>query len=399
MDGASFALVMNIAVAALFAASFAIVALVNPTHRAALWFSLSYLIGMLTPISLFILPRTSWPAPFAFASYATFAVGLLCMTAALALFYRRKPPWLLILAMAILATVIGLLIWNGPRNTLGYELAYQLPFALATGASAWVILRVSQRRPLEVTLALTFGIIAIHFPIKAFLAVSTGTGATPREYIHSLYALFSQATTGILLIAAGLLVLLIAVQSVITDAQIAAETDPLSGLANRRGFDTASAKVLSEARRSNFLTSVIVLDLDHFKQINDTHGHAVGDEVIRAFADLLKRSVPSSSLIARVGGEEFAVLLERTSAERAKLIAEAIRLAVEQNTAETLPRATVSAGVADISRDETCAEAIRRADVALYEAKATGRNKVCLAAAHRPHNIVPLQGRTVQRVK
>ncbi|MFG1465944.1 GGDEF domain-containing protein [Xanthobacter sp. DSM 24535] len=393
MDGASFALVVNFATAALFAASFAIVAFVNPTHRAALWFSLSYLIGMLTPISLFILPRTSWPAPFAFASYATFAGGLLCMTAALALFYRRTPPWRLIAAIIVITTVIGLLIWNGPRNTLAYELAYQLPFALASAASGWVILRVSRRTPLEVTLAMAFGIIAIHFPIKAFLAVGIGTGATPREYIHSLYALFSQATTGILLIAAGLLVLLIAVQSVITDAQIAADTDPLSGLANRRGFDAISARILREARRLNYPTSVIVLDLDHFKQINDTYGHAMGDEVIRSFADLLKRSVPAASLVARIGGEEFAVLLERTSAGRAKLIAETIRLAVEQNPDEILPQATVSAGVADISSNESCGEAIRRADLALYEAKATGRNRVCLAAAPRPHNVVPLLGK------
>ena len=137
MPPAAFALVVNIAVAGLFAASFAVLALTNTTQRRALWFSASYAIGMLTPLSEFFLPISPWPEFFTVTSYASFAAGLLATAAALAIFYGQPVPWRTIALLFAGTLAMRWLIRGGTRNTLPYEFAYQLPFALATATCGW----------------------------------------------------------------------------------------------------------------------------------------------------------------------------------------------------------------------------------------------------------------------
>lgn len=376
MHGAAFALVVNIGVAGLFATSFAIIAFTNPTHRSAYGFGLSYAIGMLTPLSELLLPLSPWPEPFMISSYFCFMAGLLAMSAALARFYRKPVPWPTILAIVVGAAAVRWMLWNGQRNTLPYEMMFQLPFVVASAMPAWILLRFSHRRPLEITAGVTFGIVALHFTAKPFMAVAFGSGRTATEYISSVYALLSQASTGILLTAAGLMVLLITLQSIVRESQSASETDPLSGLANRRGFDLHASHVIARARELGLPVSVAVFDIDHFKAINDTYGHATGDEVIRSFAELLRRAAPQAAIIGRMGGEEFALLFEHTNQEGARLNAEAIRIAASQ-TAQTTPAFTISGGVTTILPNETLSDAMRRADAALYKAKRLGRDRIC----------------------
>ena len=394
MQGAAFALAVNIAVAGMFAASFAIIALSNPTRRSALWFTTSYAVGMLTPLSEFLLPVVPWPKVLVATSYVTFSAGLSLMTVALAAFYREPKPWRLAGGLFLFSVVMRAIIWDGQRDWLPYELAYQTPLALVTASSCWIMMGVRRGRFLETTLASLFALVSVHFVAKAFLAAIFGSGHTATEYQKSLYALISQTTTGILLIAIGLLVLLVVVQSLITDAQAAAETDSLSGLTNRRGFDLRSSGIIADARRLNQPVAVAQIDLDLFKQINDTYGHAVGDEVIRRFAKLLTRSVPKTALVGRMGGEEFAVVFERTTPEGARLNVEAIRSATT-HFADDLPPVSISAGVTQVYPDETFSEAMRRADGALYQAKSGGRNRVCLAGKpETPSNVRPFRHKT-----
>lgn len=378
MHGAAFALIVNIAVACLFATSFGIIALINSTHRSSYAFGLSYAIGMLTPISELVLPLSPWPEPFMISSYFCFMAGLLTMSAALAGFYRKAVPWRMIMTVFVSAVFIRWLLWNGQRNTLSYEVMFQLPFVIASGMPAWVILRFSQRRPLEVAAGATFGIVALHFLIKPFLAVAFGSGGTAAEYISSFYALLSQASTGILLTAAGLMILLIILQSIVQESRSASETDPLSGLANRRGFDLRAAQAVSRARELGLPVSVAVFDIDHFKSINDTFGHATGDDVIRGFAELLQQAAPHAAVVGRMGGEEFALLFEHTNQEGARLNAEAIRIAASQTSQTLMPAFTASGGVATVLSTETLSDAMRRADAALYKAKRFGRDRICL---------------------
>jgi len=378
MHGAVFALVVNIAIAGLFAASFAVIAFTNPSHRSAYGFSISYAIGMLTPISELLLPLSGRPEPFMLASYFCFMAGLLAMVAAIAHFYGKPVPWAALAAIFGAAAVVRWTIWGGERDRLAYELAFQAPFVAASAMLSWILLRASRRRGLEVAASAIFGIVALHFLAKPFLAQAFGSGRSAGDYMDSTYALVSQASTGILLTAAGLLMLLVTVQSIVGHSQRESWTDPLSGLANRRGFDLHAARVLAKSAELGLPVSVAVLDIDHFKAINDTHGHAAGDEVIRRLADLLRRAAPQAAAIGRMGGEEFALLFEHTNQEGARLNAEAIRTVVQFERTD-LPPFTVSAGVSAVRPGESLSEAMRRADMALYEAKRQGRNRICVA--------------------
>jgi len=153
--------------------------------------------------------------------------------------------------------------------------------------------------------------------------------------------------------------------------------DPLTGLANRRHLDIVAESSLAMARRYGTPFSIILLDIDHFKLFNDTHGHSAGDKLLVAVAKTMKREVRDTNLVVRYGGEEFLVLLPDTEITAALAVAERIRLKINESTG-----VTVSLGVS-WAKDgsNTMTELISVADTALYQAKNSGRNKVACAAS------------------
>lgn len=159
------------------------------------------------------------------------------------------------------------------------------------------------------------------------------------------------------------------------------DTDPLSGVGNRRYFMPLLERETIRARRQGLPLSLLMLDIDRFKQINDTHGHPTGDLVIRRLAELCVQVVRQIDVVARVGGEEFTVLLPNTMPEDAAAIAERIRQRAETITVQSVDnepvRFSVSVGIAELSPDDSSGQDLFvRADVALYAAKDGGRNKV-----------------------
>jgi len=165
--------------------------------------------------------------------------------------------------------------------------------------------------------------------------------------------------------------------------EILASQDHMTKLYNRRYFSDISKTILNLAKRNKKELSVLMLDIDTFKRINDTYGHHVGDMVIIALADILKEYSRESDIACRFGGEEFLLLLPETSIQGAYAIGEKIRKRVEEfvldiENEQTL-KFTVSGGVSemDIKNEENLELTIHRADDALYEAKESGRNKVC----------------------
>ena len=154
-----------------------------------------------------------------------------------------------------------------------------------------------------------------------------------------------------------------------------ASSDPLTGLLNRRGFETQLSYALALARRSGRPLSVIALDVDHFKRVNDKHGHEVGDNVLRSLGGQLKERLRSSDVVARLGGEEFMVLLPDTTLDKALETALQLLASVQAYHEPGVGRITVSAGLSALRPDEEDAAAmLRRSDEALYAAKAAGRN-------------------------
>lgn len=162
------------------------------------------------------------------------------------------------------------------------------------------------------------------------------------------------------------------------ELQRLATTDPLTGLANRRAFFERGQPALEAARRYGQPTSLLMIDVDHFKAVNDRHGHGVGDAMLRLLADRLREVLRQADLIARIGGEEFAALMPQTALEAAQQAAERLREACDGLAPDASGGAaiSISAGVAEWRSGETLDHLLERADAALYRAKRAGRNRV-----------------------
>jgi diguanylate cyclase (GGDEF)-like protein len=156
-------------------------------------------------------------------------------------------------------------------------------------------------------------------------------------------------------------------------------TDPLTGLLNRRYFDEQTRREVARSRRHGLRFSVLMLDIDHFKRINDTYGHPVGDRAIKALASVCSEALRPQDILARYGGEEFVLTLPHTDVEGARVVAERIRQGVEEialDSADGPVRFTVSIGISTYRRDLPLERIVGRADEALYKAKQSGRNCV-----------------------
>jgi diguanylate cyclase (GGDEF)-like protein len=166
-----------------------------------------------------------------------------------------------------------------------------------------------------------------------------------------------------------------------------ATTDYLTGLANNRAFFEFASAEIKRSRRHGIPMTLIVFDLDHFKAINDTHGHAAGDHVLRAVATLCTRITRQNDIMARIGGEEFGLLLTHAEPRRGRMVAEQLRKALEGLELDhngTPIRITASFGVAGLRRSDTLATLLDRADENLYQAKADGRNRVAAESGDKP---------------
>ncbi len=170
------------------------------------------------------------------------------------------------------------------------------------------------------------------------------------------------------------------------DLRDAATKDFLTGLHNRRAFEDMARQELQRWQRGREPLSLLMIDADHFKRVNDTHGHGTGDDVLRALARAVKDQVRDLDTVARIGGEEFVVLLPSTDAVGGRAAAERIRTTIEglrvPASDGSMIRFTVSVGIAEATRDAASIELLlQRADDALYEAKRRGRNRSVVAHA------------------
>lgn len=389
MNSAVYTLAVNVCIALLFAGVFAVIRFSYPRQRGAGWFCATYLIGMLTPLSELAVHFVGWPTAFALASYSSFLVSVLTMPLGLSAVAGRAPPWRAVGAIAAWGIFARIAIWGGTRDHIVYELIYQSAFIAGSALSLIVACGTVRRDSgrLWWGVVFVFCLIAMHFATKPFFAVYLGSGADDKAYTGSLYAIFSQSTGGVLIVAAGLQVLLVILSTAIGRTTRDSETDPLTAIANRRGFDRQATQKIAKARSARSPLTVVAFDLDHFKEINDRHGHATGDAVIRAFADLLRETLPVSAVIARTGGEEFVVLLDRTTMHGAWQVAETVRHALAVTDGH-LPAVTVSGGIAELQSGDTLATLLDRADAWTYAAKADGRNRVWPAV--EPSSMEPL---------
>jgi len=155
-----------------------------------------------------------------------------------------------------------------------------------------------------------------------------------------------------------------------------ATKDPLTGAGNRRALEDKLAEVTASFRRSGLPASLILIDLDHFKKVNDVHGHAVGDEILKRITEILNLRIRVTDRLYRIGGEEFVVVADEQNVESAARLAEQLRTLVEVNELVPDSAVTISLGIAELRSDESHESWLQRADEALYQAKRAGRNTV-----------------------
>ena len=223
--------------------------------------------------------------------------------------------------------------------------------------------------------------------IRGGISVTSSATETAGKIKESRFFLILAAVLIVLLI---LTIIYLVARSFIKELNTAetklvemATQDFLTGLLNRRETFHRLAEELQRARRLATPFSVLLLDLDHFKQVNDIHGHSAGDLVLQALAAALRQGVRPYDLCCRYGGEEFLVILPETALEAAAGIAERLRRDIEKLeitvAKETDLRMTASIGAATLAGNESIDQLIARADEAMYNAKSNGRNRVCLA--------------------
>ena len=231
-------------------------------------------------------------------------------------------------------------------------------------------------------IAVAFVLNGILQIIRAFVSLLGGNGKTLLEPSTATQLALMTAIVMTMISAMGFMALVM--EYLKKDLKRQAERDPLTGAYNRRAFDTLANHVFARGKRERGAVSLVILDLDHFKSINDSHGHDAGDKVLQRVANLVQGILRAEDILVRLGGEEFAIMLPATLLNEALHIAERVRAAIEAESFEITPeavRVTTSLGVtsiAAIDNYDTIDDLIKKADLALYQAKDTGRNRVCI---------------------
>jgi len=257
------------------------------------------------------------------------------------------------------------------------------PFVVVCFVSAWVLWRHGHGQFKAVS-RVTTAVLCLQGVVAAYRAVLSNPryaqpwalGNAAQADPRRVYSLAAAAFLATFMVMCELWFLVTELQRELAEQ---ARTDPLTRALNRRAMEEAALREIARSNRSGHALSVIAIDIDRFKLLNDTRGHAAGDCALQAVVCRIQSILRQEDLIARTGGEEFAILLPDTTGSAALSIAERVRLAVEQLEVpfETGPiRITVCAGAAQLDPARGWEEMMRRADAAMYEAKRQGRNRV-----------------------
>lgn len=383
LSSGNYTLYVNIALAALVAAGFIGAYAADRRRKQALcWIAAALSVFADGLVEALIPLLTNFP----FAKVATFSLFLLSLTfmaAGIAFQYKRRFPVRTVTMLYAGSVVLNIAIINFERNSPVRILFHNAPYIAMLFVGMSFILIAPRKKWLDYLFLADLAILAAHIALRPMTAAFLGgMGATPAEYLGTRYAAFDQTVMSVL--GMGLVALMAAtlVRDVFYSLVKTSETDPLSGLLNRRGFLDRAKTFKQAAKTGPRPIFLLIADIDYFKSINDRYGHEAGDRVIKAFGDLLTEVATDGSNIARIGGEEFAVMFTAATGSAARLFCENIRNAAALGAADKnrdLPRFTVSIGLASMVAGEPLNDLMRRADLALYRAKQDGRNRVVTA--------------------
>ncbi|MET0314266.1 MAG: GGDEF domain-containing protein, partial [Hansschlegelia sp.] len=279
---------------------------------------------------------------------------------------------------AILAGFMALLWWffYVDRNLLARVYVQNFGYGLLLLTAAMRLTSLMRGRYVDRALFWVLLAFAVQFFPRTVLTIGLSPPANAAAFGNSAFWQALQLSLAVFGTGLALAVLAAAAADVISDLRLERDVDQLTGVLNRRGFEERVAAHFRSAGRKT--GALILCDVDHFKQINDAHGHDAGDAVLKAIGALLGGQARKGDVVGRIGGEEFAVLLPDAALSEAYECSERLRTAI---AAAELPisgsrrRVTASFGVSVFEPDDSWTQLYKRADVRLYEAKRAGRNR------------------------
>ncbi len=378
MNSSDFFSILTMAILGLFSVVFLIVYLYDHNQRFAGWCSAAYTVALIAFLT--DLKRTAFtPIAADFLSNGLMWLVGVCLFLAYHARLNSKPPLQSIGTLFVSAILVqswfsyihnDLILRSLSANLFGgFILIASLPLL-------WRHITNAINRAIFWFMAL----LSANYLIRPFLVYfimdaqhthETYVGSSAAMALHMTLAVFSLAGAVILLVAMGHDIIMRLHQKVVID--------PLTRVMNRRGYEELLEDKMNGPQARQAGRAVMMIDVDSFKKINDHYGHQAGDEVLKRIAQAAYAIVEHHGILARVGGEEFAVILSQTSSALMHEIAEHLRLAFGLLVHPELPAGemvTASFGLASTQQDETLKRALRRADIALYVAKDRGRNRV-----------------------
>jgi diguanylate cyclase (GGDEF)-like protein len=323
-----------------------------------------------------------------FFGNALAALGAAGIFVGLCRFMQRPVPWIFL--AAIIAPSLAAIGWfsvgvDDPAAHLGQRvMVFSGLIALLSAPCVWLIVSHARR---EGTVLSVMALVAeLLLVVLSLLRVAVNAVAPAQgglESNHSREVLFVMAF-GLTHLLQGYGLISLHVSQLLRRVAAQANTDSLTGLPNRRAFEDAWRRMVQRAERNAAPLALMVMDIDHFKRVNDTHGHAAGDEALRVLGWALKNHLRPGDLCARLGGEEFVFAMPGATLAVARSRAEELLkmpLMYGQNGSGEPLAVTLSVGLTDWRASDTAPHAtIARADAALYEAKRDGRHRVSVAA-------------------
>jgi diguanylate cyclase (GGDEF)-like protein len=373
----------NVATVTVFTVCMCLLAWYNRRVTGIAWFAGGLLVGLVK----LILQGLEGKVPTVLSgmlSNQLYLISFIFQLMGLRWFVVRKPlrsrwPWIALgLVLPTYTIMFFLKIPYGGNLT-------NIPFIAVCGASAWILLKHG-RGQFAVVSRVAAVILCIEMSVATYRAVLTNLRyMRPWETVNAhtdprwLYSLAAMAFLATFMVMCDIWFLVTELQRELAEQ---ARTDPLTGAMNRRALEEAALRETARSIRHGNPLCTIMIDIDQFKHLNDARGHAAGDRALQALVSQVKTMLRGQDSVARMGGEEFAILLPETPVSSGVLIAERVRQAIEalEIPFETGPiKFTVSAGVAQLDSAQGGWEAMMRsADAAMYQAKENGRNLVAV---------------------
>ncbi|MDA4845568.1 GGDEF domain-containing protein [Hoeflea poritis] len=358
---------VNIGLAAAVICGIAAEYLYDRSLKAAFWWMLTFVALMLHSVASVAAPLVFTEPVSGFIAFAFSIMAISCLNVGIAQYFGSRVPWRLIDVVLVIAVVVNFVAgMTFPQSMVASSTAALL--LAGAQASGIAILLGTKRGRRDRVFATILVLSTLNFASRPFIEAFAPQGGAIAMHVNNTLVMIALANLLMLRLATRLL----------KDMKGQSETDSLSGLFNRHGFQVAvnGARKLSQSVNP---ASLIICDLDHFKSINDEHGHYAGDRVIAAFGRLVRAGARDGDICGRVGGEEFCVYLHNSDARSARLFAEWLRVAFSSTSYPEIDgntRFTASFGVTQVDSDESIEAAYMRADKALYRAKREGRNCV-----------------------